>query len=131
MPVNGTGGTCRLQGVPERKWDAPGLKFRDCSLITGRGTTKWEGGGGRHVQFYPYEKVGRKKFQPEGGGGGTQSWSFLCGSLKLAIMKGGRKKFLLFKKGCVCGGGGGGGGKFDPVIRGGRKKFLTRKFHIL
>ena len=33
---------------------------RDWSLITGRGgATKREGG---HVKFYPYEKVGRKRF---------------------------------------------------------------------
>ena len=36
---------------------------RDWSLIKGRGgATKREGGG--HVKFYPYEKGGRKKYQP-------------------------------------------------------------------
>ena len=34
--------------------------FRDWLLITGRGGYKTGGGG--HVKFYPYEKVGRKKF---------------------------------------------------------------------
>ena len=39
------------------------LKFRDWSLITGRGggATKREGG---HVKFYPYEKGGQKNFKP-------------------------------------------------------------------
>ena len=49
-------------------------RFRDWSLITGRGggATKREGGGG-HVKFYPYEKGGAEKV--------------------LAMLKGGHKKF--------------------------------------
>ena len=31
------------------------MEFKDWSLITGRGATKREGGGG-YVKFYPYEK---------------------------------------------------------------------------
>ena len=48
--------------------------LRDWSLITGRGATKLEGGGG-HLKVYPSEKGGggRKCFShAEGGGGGAQ-----------------------------------------------------------
>ena len=36
--------------------------LRDWSLITGRGGLQNRRGG--HVKFYPYEKGGRKKFEP-------------------------------------------------------------------
>ena len=47
----------------------------DWSLITGRGATKWEGGG--HVKFYPYENGGGgggKGFSHAEGGGHTMFW---------------------------------------------------------
>ena len=45
-------------------------RYRDWSLITGRGATKREGG---HAKFYPYEKGGAEKV--------------------LAMLKGGHKMF--------------------------------------
>ena len=58
------------------------------------------------MKFYPYEK----------GGGGTKK--------VLVMLKGGHKRFPLFKRG--------GREKFKPVLSGGgRKRFRTRDFPIL
>ena len=76
--------------------------LRDWSLITGReGATKREGGG--YVKFYPYEKGGgaEKVLTMLKGGGGTQNFGvvFRREPEVLVILKGGRKKFQLFKSG--------------------------------
>ena len=44
----------------------PQCQLRDWSLITerGGGGRLQNGRGGGHEKFYPYEKGGRKKFQP-------------------------------------------------------------------
>ena len=51
------------------------LQLRDSSLITGRGATKWEGGG--HVKVYPYEKGGTEKCSAMLKGGHKKLWGSL------------------------------------------------------
>ena len=43
-------------------------KFREWSLITGRGGGGLQNGMGGHVKFYPYEKGGRRSMSHSEGG---------------------------------------------------------------